>query len=91
MTTSVTQKKSFTISANSTGVTLTDNAFNSNTYVLEIVVTSGEAGLHGPIEWESFDADNTAVPPITNSIKLTTATTSESVVGYIITARGETL
>ena len=91
MTTSVTQKKSFTISANSTEVTLTDNAFNSNTYVLEIVVTSGEAGLHGPIEWESFDADDTVVPPITNSIKLTTATTSQNVVGYIITARGETL
>lgn len=88
---SVTQKKAFTIAINSTGTILVDNAYCSDTYVLEIVVTSGAGGLHGPIEWESFSADNTTVPPTANSIKLTTVATTEAVSGYIITARGETL
>lgn len=82
----VIQYKAFTIYPNTTSITLESTAYNPNTYVLQIVITNGEANLNGAITWTSqwkTGSSNTI-----GEVVLTTAQTSGAVQGYIITARG---
>lgn len=83
----VIQKKNFTFANGTDTCTLTDNAYrmhdNLHTYVLQIVVTSGEANLPSAISWSSNATDSD------NSIVLSTSDeVTGTVVGYILTARG---
>lgn len=74
---------SFQINNGKTGVRLSHSAFTAKSYVLQIVVTQGEANLNGLIEWTSSNE---------NYIELTTtAAVSGAVKGYIIVARGEVI
>lgn len=80
----VTQSKNFTFSIGDTSITLTSPAYDTtlgvNTYVTDIVVTSGIENLNGIISWASGQTNG--------EIVLTTPATSGTVSGYIITARG---
>ena len=84
----VVQQKSFTFSSGDTSTTLTHAAYHQkygiHTFVIQIVVTSGESNLNAPITWSSTNEDST-----TGTITLSTSVAvSGTVSGYIITARG---
>lgn len=75
----VVQQADFTIANAGTSVVITkNNIYTGETMVLQIVVTSGEANLTGPISWASA----------ANKVTLTTTATTGEVKGYILTARG---
>ena len=76
------QRKDFTIAKNTSSIALTNDAFTADSYVLSIVVTSGEANLPSAISWTS------AASKITLSI---TAKAADAIAGYILVARGQTL
>lgn len=77
------QAISFTIANGKRGVTLSHAAFTANSYVLQIVVTSGESNLNTPISWSSETV---------GEISLTcTSITSGAVSGYILVSRGGSL
>ena len=71
----------FTIGSGKTGVRLSHAAFTGDSYVLQIVITSGESNLNSAINWGSF----------AGYIELTCATTSNKVNGYILVSRGGAL
>lgn len=79
-TTMLVQYSEWTINSGHKKATLTaTNVFTEATYVLSIVVTSGEANLNAPITWSSGS----------HTITLNTSVaTSGAVSGYILTARG---
>lgn len=73
----------FTIGNGYYGVTLSHSAFTANSYVMQIVVTSGASGLNSEISWDS---------ETTGQISLTcTTATSSAVSGYILVSRGDAL
>lgn len=72
----------FEIKPNNLGVSLENNAFNANSYVTQIVITSGENYLPGPITWESSSS--------TIALRTSTAVSS-TVSGYIIVQQGKTV
>lgn len=78
----VVQHCAFTIAAENTSVELTKDAYKSNSYVLTIVVTSGESYLNGPLSWTSAEGIITISTPVA---------VSGDVSGYILTARGVAL
>lgn len=76
------QYQTFTITSGSHGVQLAHTAFTADSYVTQIVVTSGEANLNSPIAWASS----------AGIIQLTCSTApSGAVSGYIILGRGTAL
>lgn len=77
------QYTTWTIASGGTTVTLTKNdKYFADTYVIALVVTSGEANLNGPITWTSA----------ANALTLTTsAATSGAVSGYVLTARADSI
>lgn len=76
------QYQTFTITNGSHGVQLAHTAFTADSYVAQIVITSGEANLNSPIAWASN----------TGTIQLTCSTApSGDVSGYIILGRGTAL
>ena len=76
------QYVAFTIANGKSGVKLTHAAFTAQSYVLQIVVTSGESNLSSNIAWSS-DA---------GEISLTcTSVTTGVVSGYILVSRGGAL
>ena len=76
------QYAEFTISSGNVGVTLSHSGFTTKSYVLQIVITSGEANINAPIAWTSS----------AGSIALTTTTAvSGAVSGYILVSRGDSL
>lgn len=77
-TVSVVQYTTWSILSDETGVTISKAAYTANTYVLSIVVTSGEQYLNDVISWTSAEG----------SITLSTVPTSGIVTGYILTAIG---
>lgn len=77
---SVVQKQTFTIPSGATSVTLSNSAYDTNTIVLQIVITENGTSLRGPIE------TNSATGSLT--LTSTTATGDAAVSGYVITARG---
>lgn len=64
----------------SKGVMLTHEAFTENSYVLQIVVTSGESNLNSPIRWVSYSSGELALFCLTPP--------SGDVSGYILVSRG---
>lgn len=81
-TTSPLQYQAFTIASGNYGVKLSHTAFTENSYVSQIVVTSGEANLSSAISWTSG----------TGYIDLVCTTApSDDVTGYIIIGRGAQL
>lgn len=73
------QQCAFTINSGKSGVRLTHTAITIDSYVTQIVVTSGEANLNSAISWTSADG----------YIELTcTSTVSGNVTGYIMISRG---
>lgn len=76
------QYNTFTIVSADTQVDLNNDAYTADTYVLTIVITSGEANINAPITWTSS----------TGKVRLsTTVAVSGDVSGYILTARGTSL
>ena len=76
------QYNTFTIVDSDTQVDLNNDAYTADTYVLTIVITSGEANINAPINWTSS----------TGKVRLsTTVAVSGDVSGYILTARGTSL
>ena len=77
------QYTTWTIASGGTSVVLTKSGkYFADTYVIALVVTSGEANLNGPITWTSA----------ADKLTLTTSTaTSGAVSGYVLTARGESI
>lgn len=77
------QYNTFTIIGSDNQVELKNDAYTEDTYVLTIVITSGEANINAPITWTSS----------TGKIKLQTGDVAVSgdVSGYILTARGISL
>ena len=76
------QYQTFTITSDSNGVQLTYDAFTADSYVIQIVITHGEANLNSPIAWTSS----------TGTMQLTCTTApSGDVSGYIILGRGTAL
>lgn len=71
----------FTISSGKTGVRLSHTAFTNKSYVLQIVITSGESNLNSAISWTSN----------TGYIDLTCSATSGAISGYILVSRGDSL
>ena len=77
------QYKEWSIASGGTSWSFAHAAYKTNTYVLQIVVTSGEANLNAPISWDT----NT-----NGTLTISTATaTSGAVSGYVLTARGVAL
>ena len=70
----------FTIKSSTVGVTLTHEAFTENSYVLQIVVTSGESNLNSQIRWASYSSGELALFCLTPP--------SGDVSGYILVSRG---
>lgn len=70
----------FTIKDSQGGVMLTHEAFTENSYVLQIVVTSGESNLNSPIRWVSYSSGELALFCLTPP--------SGDVSGYILVSRG---
>ena len=85
----IVQYMPFTIANSATSVTLQNEAYNQlygiETYVLSIVITSGENYLNDKISWSSSQVSNSTTM---GQIVLSTAAVSGPVSGYIITARG---
>ena len=75
------QYVSFSITNGNEGVELVHAAFTANSYVLQIVVDTGEQYLSSPIEWTSA----------TGTITLSCAAVTGTVSGYIVVSRGDTL
>ena len=76
------QYNTFTIVGSDTQVDLNNDAYTADTYVLTIVITSGEANINAPITWTSS----------TGKVRLQTGVAvSGDVSGYILTARGTSL
>ena len=73
------QYTTWSIASGGTSTTITKEAYRDNTYVIAIIVTSGEANLNGAISWSSNNS---------KQVVLSTAKTSGAVSGYILTARG---
>ena len=75
----------FTIkgSQSQSGVMLTHEAFTENSYVLQIVVTSGESNLNSPIRWASYSSGELALFCLTPP--------SGDVSGYILVSRGDSI
>lgn len=73
----------FTIKQSKVGVTLTHEAFTENSYVLQIVVTSGESNLNSPIRWVSYSSGELALFCLTPP--------SGDVSGYILVSRGDSI
>lgn len=73
----------FTIKQSKVGVTLTHEAFTENSYVLQIVVTSGESNLNSPIRWASYSSGELALFCLTPP--------SGDVSGYILVSRGDSI
>jgi hypothetical protein len=72
----------FTIANAKYGVRLNHAAFTGASYVLQIVVDSGESNLNAPLKWSSD----------VNYINIySTALTSGEVHGYIMVSRGTKL
>ena len=68
------------ISASQTSISLTHEAYTSDTFVISLVVTGGESNLNAPITWNT----NT-----NGTLKISTSVApSGTVSGYVITARG---
>ena len=67
----------------SKGVMLTHEAFTENSYVLQIVVTSGESNLNSPIRWASYSSGELALFCLTPP--------SGDVSGYILVSRGDSI
>lgn len=84
------QYSTFVFTSGSNTAEIVSEAFNQlngiNTYVLQIVVTSGEEYLNAPIDWSSSQVNNSDTYGV---ITLTTMNVSGRVSGYIITARGK--
>ena len=75
----LTQQCAFTINSGMSGVKLSHAAITANSYVTQIVVTSGEANLNSAISWTSASG----------YIELTcSSTVSGDVTGYIMISRG---
>lgn len=75
----LTQQCAFTIKSGKSGVKLSHAAITANSYVTQIVVTSGEANLNSAISWTSA----------AGYIELTcSSTVSGDVTGYIMISRG---
>ena len=74
------QYSEWQINSGHTTATLTaTNIFTADSYVLTIVVTSGEANLNAPISWTTS----------TNTLVLSTSEATSGIVsGYVLTARG---
>lgn len=73
------QQCAFTINSGKSGVRLTHTAITIDSYVTQIVVTSGEANLNSAISWTS--ADGYIELQCTNTV-------SGNVTGYIMISRG---
>ena len=88
-TNGIVQKKNFSFTQGATSITIEHEAYNQlygiETFVIQIVVTSGESNLNGPISWESRQKSGSTD---IGEIVLTTIATSGVVSGYILTARG---
>ena len=83
-TTAVVQYVSFTIASGKLGVKLTNSeVFTTNSYVIQIVVTSGAANLTDVINWSSETAGSI-------TLECETATLG-AVSGYILVARGDSI
>ena len=80
-TVGVIQYCDFSFASGATTVVLNKSSYTANTYVIQIVVNSGEANLNGVISWESA----------AGKVTLNTPQTSGVVSGYILTARGVAL
>lgn len=73
------QYSTWSIDEDDNAATLTGTGiFTDHTYVISLVVTSGEENLNGPITWETT----------TDTLILKTAATSGVVSGYVLTAIG---
>lgn len=78
-TVTLVQQCAFTINSGMSGVKLSHAAITANSYVTQIVVTSGEANLNSAISWTSA----------AGYIELTcSSTVSGDVTGYIMISRG---
>lgn len=76
----LTQQCAFTIKSGKSGVRLSHAAITANSYITQIVVTSGEANLNSAISWTSA----------AGYIELTcSSTVSGDVTGYIMISRGD--
>lgn len=81
------QQYTFTINANTNGVTITHEAFTTDTYVLQIVITYGMENLNAPLTWTSYDPQGNQLGRIQLQCS---ALTSGLIEGYVITSRGKT-
>ena len=72
----------WTIAEDTTGITLHNPAFSSSTYVLQLVITSGEENLKDNLTWSTSSGELTL-----SANKQVT----DDVTGYAIVARGEPL
>lgn len=71
------QYKEWSLSSGGTSVTLTSDYYTTETCVLSLVVTSGQAGLTGPITWNTTTA---------GQLVISTTKTTAAISGYVITA-----
>ena len=89
-TNGIVQKKNFSFASGATSTTIEHEAYNQlygiETFVLQIVVTSGESNLNSLISWESHQKNGSTT---IGEITLTTSVATSGIVsGYILTARG---
>ena len=88
----VVQKQDFTFKSGSTSCVLEHAAYNQlygiETFVLQIVVTSGEQYLTDQINWTTQQKENSTT---LGQVILTTTAVTGTVSGYILTARGKVL
>lgn len=81
---SIVQKVPFTINSGKKGVILTHASFTVNSYVIQIIITSGESNLGAGITWTSAGTGSTAGTITLN----TTVAVGGNVSGYILVIRG---
>ena len=92
--TSPVQYVEWEIASGKKGVQLKDEAFTTSSYVLQLVITSGESYLKGPLTWEFTNPganDNGKGSFIIESTVAIASGTNVAVAGYALVARGTTL
>lgn len=75
----VMQYTTWSIASGATSTTISKTQYKTDTYVVSLVVTSGESYLNGPITWNTNTAGSLVIS--------TSAATTGAVSGYVITCR----
>lgn len=81
------QYQTWVIGAGAHSVTYTHEAYNADTYVLSLVITSGEDHLPEPLVWTTADGIQSN-GTLTIAVGSSNSTATAEIRGYVITANG---